>query len=966
PLTPLSRRERGESGWIAATALLLAFGAPLIPDISALAAPLALAALATKAFPLSRKEGRGWERGPGGEGLPPQTVWTGTLLGATALLAAYPWLRQEPLREALELFGLSPGPLAAAAVAASFLAIAAVGWALRRAWLTAGLVAGAVFLAVLVHLPSPGVPLLPPETSATLDPAHSAWEARLPPRALDSLVVESSLSNGAGLANGAPVATLYLNGESRILRAGKETGEWAARRPDVQRSAALVSPPAWISWISEGFFAQRYRALWTVESPGLLERVRIERDPGLPPDVTLAIHQAEARIRRFLLPADDPLFGTLAILPLILIGLGAIHRWAVRLGGDRLSAGGAAAELAALAILVLLALARPSLGLARSEMVLAAGFLLVLAHRLFRQILAMRPLLGERLPGRPSFLFFALPFIAYLAILPWSTGQRQPDGDEPYYLLITHSLAYDFDAELTNNYTAGHWRHFMKRPIRPQPGDPVGPRGELYSRHNELLPIALVPAYRLGGKTGALATMAALTAALAWMTLRIARRYYPEHPRETLAAYALTAFTPPLLLYSHQVWVEVPAALLLMAGLDRILALDGQREWRWKEWLVIGLSVLLLPLLKMRFLLVAGPLLALAWWHAGRPRRPVLILTLLLAVLAGGMLLYNQILYSNPLKIHTWEEVDPYKRSLAAYLTGGLGLFYDVAFGLFSYAPVWLLLLPALVLLFARRMGGRAPAVHAAVLTFPYLLIVAPRTEWYGGWSPPFRYALIALPLLGLTLVPLLARRRGPGARALIAGLGALTLALTILWIAMPGWTYNFADGRTYALDALSQRTGFDVARLFPSSVRPRSATWIWPPLTLLLVPLAWWLPGRQRLAGKTGAALAGVTVVLAAAAVLPLAAARLPSQVVEMEDPQVWKSGGHLHPDRWIIERVRYRGGWVLRVGERLEVPVKAGGGRVRIRLHAQLIRNQPVPFSLDLKAGDRLLAVWQPGRER
>ncbi|HEX7183286.1 MAG TPA: hypothetical protein VF756_15710, partial [Thermoanaerobaculia bacterium] len=270
--------ERGRI-WNAATALLLAFGTPLIPDLSALAAPLALAALSIEAFPLSRTEGRGRERGPGGEGPPPQAVWTGTLLALTALLAAYPWLRQEPLREALALFGLAPGPLAVAAVAASFLAIAAAGWALRRAWLAAGLAAGAVFLAAVIHLPYPGVPLLSPETSATLDPAHSAWEARLPPRALDSLVVESSLSNGAGLANGTPVATLYLDGERRILRAGEETGEWAARRPDVERSAALVSPPAWVSWISEGFFAQRYRALWTVESPGLLERVRIERDP---------------------------------------------------------------------------------------------------------------------------------------------------------------------------------------------------------------------------------------------------------------------------------------------------------------------------------------------------------------------------------------------------------------------------------------------------------------------------------------------------------------------------------------------------------------------------------------------------------------------------------------------------------------------------------------------------------------
>ena len=662
---------------------------------------------------------------------------------------------------------------------------------------------------------------------------------------------------------------------------------------------------------------------------------------------------------------DDPFRGTLVILPLILAGLFEIRRRAERKGGEPLSPGGTAGELAALGLLVLLVLARPQLRLAGADEVLAAGLLLVLAHRIARQVRALRPLLGARIPRRPSNLFFLLPLVVYLAILPWSTRHRQPDGDEPYYLLITHSLAYDFDAELTNNYARQDWRRFMDRRIEPQPGDPVGPRGELYSRHNELLPLLLVPAYRLGGKLGALAAMAAFTAALAWITLRLARHYVPDRPGEVLVAWALTAFAPPLLLYSYQVWVEVPAALLLAAALDRILDLDGERHWSWKEWLGIGLSVLLLPLLKIRLLLLAGPLLALGWWHAGRPKRPVIILGGLLALLAAGILLHNQLLYSNPLKIHTWEEVDPHRYSFQSYLKGGLGLFWDAAFGLFGCAPVWLLLLPALLLLLVRRQRLLA---HLALLTFPYLVIVAPRMEWYGGWSPPFRYALVALPLLGLALVPLLARSDRPGARALLAGLGVLTLVLALVWVTVPGWTYNFANGRTYVLDRLDERLGLDLARFFPSSVRPRLATWVWPSASLLLVSLVWWLPGRRKQGSNPSSAapLVGIAAVLLAAAVLPVAAALLPTRIVELEDPQVWKSGGHLHPDLWVIERTRYRGGWVLRVSEALRAPVTPGGRRARITLYAQFIRNQPVPYYLDLLAGAHKLATWSPVRQR
>jgi hypothetical protein len=55
-----------------------------------------------------------------------------------------------------------------------------------------------------------------------------------------------------------------------------------------------------------------------------------------------------------------------------------------------------------------------------------------------------------------------------------------------------------------------------------------------------------------------------------------------------------------------------------------------------------------------------------------------------------------------------------------------------------------------------------------------------------------------------------------------------------------------------------------------------------------------------------------------------------------------------------------------VLRVGERLEAPVVPGGRKARITIDAEFIRNQPVPFALDVRQGGRLLAVWHPGRER
>jgi len=703
------------------------------------------------------------------------------------------------------------------------------------------------------------------------------------------------------------------------------------------------------------------------------------------------------------LPADDPLVGTSILVPLLAAAFHVLERWGTDRGGRSVSARVSSGHLAALAGLTLLALARPHLGLAeRSAAILFAGLVLLLGHRVALQLLALRPLLGRRLHRVPA-PFFILPFLVYLALLPWSGSQHPPDGDEPFYLLLTHSLAYDGDVDLTDNYAREDWRHFMDRPIEPQPGDPVGPGGELYSRHNMLVPLVLAPAYRLAGKPGAMAMMAAMAALLAWVTLRLGRHYVPGRPGPALLAYGAVAFASPLVLYSYQLWVEVPAALLALLALDQILALERLRlaGWGARQWLGIGLPILLLPLVKLRFMLLAVPLLALAWWYSGRPKKALILLGVLLVVLGGGLLLHNQLLYDNPLKIHTWQELELYQYTVGDYLEGGVGIFWDSAFGLFAAMPLWLLLLPAAVAFLRRgvfrhgrrddrrddrrsdrgtdlwtdRRVRRLP-VHLGILTLPYLAVVLPRPEWYGGWSPPFRYAVVALPLLGLCLAPLLADRRRPGARALLAGLGAATLALMLLWLAVPGWTYNFAHGRTYLLDHLGTLLDADVARLFPSTVRPRLASLLWPLATVTLIPWLW-LGSRRRLTSPSGgsagngsrsvarSALPGVAAVLALLALVPVAATRVPTRVVELEDPWVSRSGGGLYPDRWSIERTRYRGGWVLHKGEELVAPVVAGGSRARVRLAMRFIRNGDGPFPVEIRAGERVIGRWEPKPE-
>jgi hypothetical protein len=289
-LVPAAVFPRGDRMAAVIAAVLMIGTVPLVPGAAALAAPLALAALSL------RRDGAFTV---------PQGVWTGAALGGTALLAGYPWLREEPLASALGLLGLPIGPRLAAGVVAVLLALAGLGVWMGRRWdeplrsaRLAGLTAACLALALLAGLPGRGTALLRPGLPVALDAAHPVWEARVPRQTVGSVIVESSLSNGAGLAPGTPVAVVRLQDAGGdldwTLRAGRETGEWAVRRPDVARLGTLAPPP-WISWVAGDFFAQRYRSRWALPRPGHASVLRVERVSGAPPDLAVTLHQVEIR-----------------------------------------------------------------------------------------------------------------------------------------------------------------------------------------------------------------------------------------------------------------------------------------------------------------------------------------------------------------------------------------------------------------------------------------------------------------------------------------------------------------------------------------------------------------------------------------------------------------------------------------------------------------------------------------------
>ena len=662
---------------------------------------------------------------------------------------------------------------------------------------------------------------------------------------------------------------------------------------------------------------------------------------------------------------SDPLLATLAVLPLVLVGLWTVESWARSRSGTIVSPTGNALQASVLVVLVLAILGRHHSGLLADgpgmDSLLMGGLLGLLVIRVSFLVRALSSSLELTGRWRPAWPFLVLPLLVYIAILPWAATARQPDGDEPYFLLITHSLVHDFDTELTNNYAEEHSLLFSSRALEHEWADPVRPDGRLYSRHSLVLPLILAPAYAAAGKWGAMLTMALIAALVGWLSLSLALRYWgADHRREAVGVWALLALTPPLLLYSHQIWVELPAALLVLVALHRIHDLRHQTVATPRQWVILGLVLALLPLMKLRFVLLSVPLAIVAWWRSGGSRKTILWIGLALLFVIGGILLFNQVVFGNPFKDHTLAQLMRIQGSSPIdYLQGFTGLFWDCAFGLFTSNPLWLLLVPAVALATWRR----SPALTDLLICMtPYVAVVSPRREWFGAWAPPFRFGMVLLPLLALILVPLLRRRQQAGARGLVAALGFLALALLLLWVVVPGWTYNLAAGTNHLIDHLSIRLAADAGRFFPSLVRLRTASWLVPLLSATMAILLWWLPRRRPQGGWIWA----TAMMLLGVAAVPLAATRLPTSVVEFEDRQVVKKGGELYPSPWMPYRPRYRGGWKLTAGSSVQAPVNAGGQRVSIDLDIQRTGRSTKAVAIVVHAGALHLGTWPLGSGR
>lgn len=374
-------------------------------------------------------------------------------------------------------------------------------------------------------------------------------------------------------------------------------------------------------------------------------------------------------------------------------------------------------------------------------------------------------------PGRRTV--FVLSLALYLTFGLRSLGTVGLGGDEPHYLVISHSLLADHDLQIENNHTRGDYRAFFGGTLRPDYLQ-RGLNEAIYSIHAPGLSALLLPGYAVAGAKGAVMT-AALIAALA-ATAVFGLGVQLAGMGGGWIIWAFVCLTVPFVPHAWALYPEIAGAAIVAWSLLWWAANDGDEgrvRWFWRG---LGLSVL--PWLHTKFsVLLAGFVVMFVWKLRARWRSALAMLTPV-AIVGVTWLGFFYLVYGS------LDPQAPYGGYTAQFIRFSnmprsvLGMLFDQKFGLLVYAPIYAFIAVGL------WIGRRQPAlVVPGALAVVYALSSARLYMWWGGASAPARFLVPVLPLLVPALAQAVVRARRTWWTAGLAVCALLSLAIATVGV---------------------------------------------------------------------------------------------------------------------------------------------------------------------------------------
>ena len=444
------------------------------------------------------------------------------------------------------------------------------------------------------------------------------------------------------------------------------------------------------------------------------------------------------------------------------------------------------------------------------------------ASILVRGAIFLLPLWRNRplcLPSKvASVRIFVGSLLVYGLLAPWIVRTLPTAGDEPHYLLITHSILVDRDLDLRNNYENEDYRPFHWGRLSPQ-----GPGS--VSAHGIGFPLLVLPGYALAGRLGATWVVAILGALLSmnvyWFCLDLSLSQ-----KASLQAWALSMFTIPISTYANQLFPEIAAALAILYAYRKFRAHPLPT---FPPLLGGVLATVASVFLKVRYAPVALMLWAYLLFRQARERRWVWNWFLFFMLLLIGFPLLDWLVFDGYLMLRRFGMPIDWLHLLRPnrfHLIGTLGLLIDQKAGLLMYSPVYLLAFLGLALQIKDRKRDGV-AICLVWVVYLYILIAHTQDRWHGEFSPSPRYLVVVLPLLSAPLALALLRCRGRLFSFTCAVLSVYSLAMAATLMLVPRWRFRTATGQNTGLYQVGRVLSVDLVDWFPSFIAPTAYTFL-------------------------------------------------------------------------------------------------------------------------------------------
>jgi len=383
-------------------------------------------------------------------------------------------------------------------------------------------------------------------------------------------------------------------------------------------------------------------------------------------------------------------------------------------------------------------------------------------------------------------------------------------GDEPYYLLTTHSFYQDQDLNLSNNYRDNDYFNFyppeLYKQLRIGAYARFGHKGPdyIYPISQPGVSALVLPQYALSrlfkGRTliFVIKSSLALWAALLGLQIYLLSLELWDRKKLSFVLWLLYSFTAPILFFAIHIYPEVPMALFAVFIFRKA---RSSKTLSIPYLLFLGFLLSVFPWFGLKYNMVLYPLLLICLYYFLKQHKLgwKVIYFLALPVLGQGLFfLYIHALYGtyNPVAIYEgvvtentirhFREV-MWKTPLALRIGSFFDYFLDQRDGLLLYSPWYFFVFPGMIEAFRRNKKD----------FFALLFIAAPFVLNYAflahrqGHSPQGR-VLSPLVWIGAIFIGyFLVYNRKKIYMLLFSGFGILSLVTASLLLHNPSALYQ-------------------------------------------------------------------------------------------------------------------------------------------------------------------------------